>query len=355
MAKQLSNAQKKPARRFRDGFRYKKTDVRDRIWAKKAGRIRLHRSFRRSYREDYVRPLETPGLLHHAVSTFMLIFRNWRLFIPLILLTAVLNVVLVGLMSEDTYVELQHALDESTAEIQNGNLNAAAKGGLLLVSTVASGGLTSGMSEVQQVFAVILFLITWLVSIYLARQLLAGRHPKLRDGLYNALTPLISTFVVLLVILLQLIPIFIVIITYSAAIATEFLNTPFYALIFFIFASLLILLSIYLLSSSFLALVAVTAPGLYPMVAVRSASDLVAGRRIKLLIRLIFFIILFAILWVFVMFPLILLDLWLKSKIDWLNGIPFVSFELLLMTIFTVVYFSLYSYLYYRRMLDFDT
>lgn len=335
---------------FKDSF----IKTRDRIWAKKSGRVRLHRSFKRSYREDYERPLETPGLLHHAVSTFRILFKNWRIFLPFVILIVVANIFLVGLMSEDTFVEFQDAMDETTAGLANGELGQTARAGLLLVSTITTGGLSQGMTEVQQVFAALLFLITWLVTIYLVRHLLARHRPKLRDGLYNALTPLISTLAVLVIVLLQCIPIFIVVITYSVAVSTEFLSTPFYALIYFIFAALMILLSVYLLSSTFLALVAVTAPGLYPMAAVRAASDLVAGRRIKLIIRMAYLLLVLAILWVVVMVPLILLDLWLKSVFDWLAGIPFVSLELQLMTTFTVIYFATYSYLFYRRMLDYD-
>ena len=334
--------------RFRENFEKSRT----KIWNRKSQRVHLHRSFKRSYREDYERPLEVPGLIHHAATTFRIIFKNWRIFLPLILFIVIMNIFLVGLMSEDTFVEFQNTLDETVGK--NGEIGNAAKAGLLLVSTITTGGLSQGMTEVQQVFAILLFLITWLVTIYLVRHLLAGHHPKLRDGLYNALTPLLSTLAVLIIVLLQCIPIFIVIITYSVAINTEFLSTPFYALIYFIFAALMILLSSYLLSSTFLGLVAVTAPGLYPLVAIRSASNLVAGRRIKLLIRMLYLFFVLAVVWVVIMVPLILLDLWLKSSLDWLYGIPFVSIELQLLTTFSTIYFAAYSYLFYRRMLDYD-
>ena len=338
----------------RRGFKSSFRKTRDKIWAKRSKRVRLHESFHRSYREDYERPLEVPGLLHHAMTTFRIIFKNWKIFLPLILLIVGANIILVGLMNEDTYVQLQETLEESSENLVDGNVGNVAKAGLLLVSTITTGGLTQGMTEVQQVFAILLFLITWLVTIYIIRHRLAGHKIKMRDGLYNALSPLISTFAVLIIVLLQAIPIFVVIITYSVAVATEFLNTPFYAFLFFIFAGLLILLSAYLLSSTFLALVAVTAPGLYPMAAVHTAQDLIAGRRIKLIIRMIYLFIVLAVVWVIIMLPLILLDLWLKSIWEWLEGWPFVSLELLTMTVFSVVYFSTYSYLFYRRMLDYE-
>ncbi len=313
-----------------------------------------HRSFRRSYHEDYARDFSAPGLLHHAMTTFRFIFKNWRLFLPLVLLIVVLNIVLVGLMSEATYTQFQDTLDESLEGLKDGQVNQVARAGLLLISTVTTGGLTQGASEVQQVFGLLLFIILWLVTIYILRHRLAGHTLKLRDALYNALAPFLSTLIIALVILIELIPVAIVVITYSAAVQTEFLATPFYALVYFIFAALLILLSVYLVSSSLLALIAVSAPGLYPVVAIRTANDLVSGRRIRWIIRVLFLFFIFAVVWVVIMLPLILLDLWLKSSWSWTEGIPFISLMLQLMTVFSSVYLTAYLYLFYRHMLNFD-
>ena len=331
---------------------YRKT--REKVWKQKRARVRLHQSFKRSYREDYVRKLSVPGLLHHAGDTFVTIFKNWKLFVPLIIFAVIFNVVLVGLMSEDTYVQFQEVLEDTDFNIAGGEIGNFAKAGLLLISTVTTGGLTGGMGEAQTIFAVIIFLLIWLVTIYLLRLRLAGKRVKLRDGLYNAFTPLVSTFLVLLVAAIQAIPILIVVFLYSAAVQTDFLSTPFYALVFFIFAASMLILSLYLLSSTLIALVAVTAPGLYPFTALKTASDLMAGRRIRFLIRVIFLILVLGVVWVVVMLPLMTIDLWLKGLIDWLNGVPFVSVLLLIMTCFTFIYVAAYLYLYYRRLLAYE-
>ncbi len=339
---------------FKESFRAARTATKSKILAKKAAKRPFHRSFRRSYREDYERPFEAPGLLAHTVESFKILFKNWRLFLPFILILAILNIVLVGLMSEETYVTFQNSLDETAKNLKAGELGTFARSGLLLISTITTGGLSQGMTESQQFAAVILFIVTWLVTIYLVRQRLAGHKVKLRDGLYNALAPFISTLLVGLVIFLEAIPLMIVVITYSAAVSTNFLATPFYALIYFIFAALLTLLSVYLISSSLIALIAVSAPGLYPMVAVSSARELLAGRRIKFIIRVVYLFFVLTVIWVIVMLPLIALDLVLKRSFSWLEGLPVVSFELLLMTCFSMVYATIYLYLFYRRLLDYD-
>lgn len=342
------NKEKKPRKTMKEAF----YASRNKIWTKKSARLKLHRSFKRSYREDYVRGLEAPGLVAHATSTLKILFKNWKLFGGLLLIIVFMNIIFVGLMSEDTYQTVQDSIDESSEVLQYGEIGRVAKSGLLLISTVATGGLTKGMTEVQQVFAFLFSAVTILVTVYYLRHLMAGNHPKIRDGLYNALSPLVSTMLILLLIFVHLIPIFIFMIIYSTAIATDFLSQPLYAFLFWLFGSLLILLSAYLLPGSILALCASTVPGIYPMQAVHATSDMIQGRRTKFIIRVFFALLFIAVIWVIVMLPLIWLDLVLKQNIEWVEGIPFISFMLQIMTTFTVIYLTSYIYLFYRRMLD---
>lgn len=324
------------------------------IRAFRARHIHLHRSFRRSYREDYRRPLETPGLLSHAMTTFGTVFRHWRVFLPFILLMTLAYVVAVGLLSEEIYTDVQNSIDETSASLANGQLNNLAKAGLLLISTITTGGFDTGKGEAQNAFMIILFLIMWLVTLYLLRHFFAGDHPKLRDGLYNALTPLISTLAIFIIIFIQAIPLMLLTIAYSAAVETDFLTTPFYALLFFIFAVLILLLSGYLLSSSLIALIAVTTPGMYPMRALFAASDLMAERRLKFILRVIYLLIVVALIYVIIMLPVILLDLWLKSFWDFIVGVPIVPFFLVLSTCFVFIYATAYLYQYYRWLLGYQ-
>ncbi|MBR2803268.1 hypothetical protein IKE19_01705 [Candidatus Saccharibacteria bacterium] len=310
-----------------------------------------HKSFKRSYREDYKRDLNVPGIMYHIVATFKMIFKNWRVFLPLTILAVVLSVVLVGLMSEDTYRQFQKVLDQTSEQMGTGDIGNVARAGLLLISTVTTGGLSGSSSEVTIVFSVLIFLMIWLVTIFLIRHIMAKQKVKLRDALYNAMTPLISTLVVFVVAVIQAVPIFILIIAYSAAVRTEFLATPFYALVFFVFAALMILLSGYLLSSTLMAFVAVSAPGMYPMPAMQATSELMRGRRIRFCLRIVALIIAMVIMWVLVMMPLILFDLWMK-QFEWTATVPFVPICLVIMTCFTAIYVTAYLYIYYRWMLE---
>lgn len=318
------------------------------------GKVKLHHSFKRSYREDYQRETKAPGLLSHAMTTFQVVFKHWKTFIPLIAIMLVAYIILVGLLSEDLYMQFQATIDETSAELAQGEIGNFAKAGLLLISSITTGGLDTGMGEAQMVFMIFLFLVMWLVTIYLLRHFMAGGKPKLRDGLYNALAPLIPTLLIFVVIFIQLIPLMLVMITYSAAVTTGFLSTPFYALVYFLFAAVMVLITLYLLSSSLMALVAVSAPGMYPMKALFAASDLMAGRRTKLIIRVIYLLIVAGLIYAVVMTPIILLDLLLKSAWDWMYGIPVVPFCLLAVTCFVFVYATAYLYRYYRYLIDYQ-
>ncbi len=343
-------AKKKQHKTFKEAF-YEK---RNKIWDKKRARLKLHHSFRRSYREDYQRELEVPGLLQHAFSTLKIILKNWKLFLPLLIMIVALNIAFVGLLSEETYQTFQSSLKESYKSLEQGELGRVAEAGLLLVSTISTGGLTRGMNEVQQVFMIIFVAITWLITIYFLRHLLAGNKPKFRDGVYNALAPLLSSLLIIALIFIHLIPIFIFIIVYSAAVQTGFLETPLYAFVFWLFSALLILLSCYLLPVSLTALIAVSVPGIYPMTAINATTDLMQGRRTKFIIRLVFLVVFLGVIWVIVMMPIMWLDLFLKSNIGWWADLqaPVASFFLQVMTTFTVIYLTAYVYLFYRRMLD---
>lgn len=312
-----------------------------------------HKSFKRSYSEDYRRPFETPGLLHHAALTFQTLFKNWRTFLPFLALMVVLYVVAVGLLSEEVYEQAKTALDEGTTDFAGGSISNFAKAGILLISTVTTGGLDNGMDDTEFVFMIMLFLIMWLVVIFLLRHFMAGEKPKLRDGLYNALAPLFATLTVFIVIAIEMIPIMVVVIAYSAAILTDFLSTPFYALLFFIFSAIMVLLSVYLLCAAVVALVAVTSPGLYPGKALGAASDVISGRRIKLVIRIVYMLFVVVLIYVITMLPIILLDMWIKNSWDFVSGWPIVPLFLLIVTCFVFMFATTYIYIYYRWLIDY--
>lgn len=323
---------------------------------KKQDEVRLHRSFKRSYYEDYQRKTELPSLTSQASAAFKMFFKFWKIFLPLLLIFVGLYIFLIGAMSENTLADVRANVEQTNKDVADGKIGTVGKAGLTLLGIISTGGLTT-MNDAQIVIAVLLFTIIWLVTIYLARHLLAGHQEiKMRDGFYSALSPLVSTLVVGLIIFLEAVPIMLTIIVFQVALTTEFLSTPFYALLFFMFAALMITLSLYLLSSSFFAIIVVSAPGLYPLTAIRMAKNLIMGRRLRFLIRVFYLVIIVALLYLLLLMPAIILDGVLKAQFAWLaeSKIPFVAIIQLTITVFIFIYLSIYFYLFYRALLDYN-
>ena len=196
--------------------------------------------------------------------------------------------------------------------------------------------------ETTAVFTILIFLMIWLTTIFLVRHIKAGHKVTLRDGLYNAMTPLLSSLVVFVVIVVECIPLFLLVIAYSAAVETEFLTMPFYALMFFAFAGLMLTLSGYLLSSSLIALLAVSAPGMYPMEALATASELMMGRRIRFILRVIALLLVVGVICAVFILPLAIFKV----------PMGVISIIAAFVGCFGAIYVTIYLYLYYRYLLD---
>ena len=331
---------------FRGIFRYFVMRVR------KFQARRPHRSFRKTDRRDYERTLRMPGYFAFTKSVFGMLWRQKKTFAALVLVIGVLNIVLVGMMSQDMYAMLREALQETSESVAGGNFGAIGGAGLLLLSTATTGGLNTAPTEVQQVFGVIVFMTLWLSTVWLLRNIMAGNKVKMRDGLYNAFAPMVSTAVVLIVMFIQAIPALAAFIIFSAATATDFLALPFYGFIAWVVIGLLGLISLYLLTGSLLALITVTIPGMYPWEAVRIAGDLIIGRRLRVVLRTVFGLVTMILMWAVVMIPIIVFDGWIKGVVDFMHAWPIVPVALILMTATSVIFMATYLYMFYRKMID---
>ena len=309
---------------------------------------RPHRSFRLSRKRDYQRELVLPGYLEFNAQVWKILWRQRRLFLSLILF-AIVAYSLTGLIaSQGTVKELKTLLDSTSKNFLKGNWGEAGKATLLFVSLLSSL-LTGDLSDSQAIYFILLTLFFWLVVTWLLRNILAKRKVNLRDGLYNAGAPILPTLLVLVVVLIQLLPIFLTVIAYSSAVATDFHGIE--AMLFFFGASLLVLMSIYFITSSLFALVIIALPGVAPMEALRMSGDLVIGRRARLLKRALFMLLTVAVVWLMVVVPIIMLNFWVASFWEFINKIPIVPLAVAFLLASTVIWVSAYMYLLYREVI----
>lgn len=314
---------------------------------------RPHRSFRRTLRRDYARSLKLPGYWAFTGYVRETLWKNKNLFLSVVLLFGVLSALFVGLASQQTYTTLSATLRDTGTSFFNGNSGEIGQAALLLL-TGATGNFTANPTEPQQIYGAICGLMAWLVTVWLLRGLLAGKKPRLRDGLYSAGAPIIPTFLVLLAALVQLFPLAVAATILSSAVSTGFITGGVEAMTLSLGGLLLITLSLYWITSTLIALVVVTLPGMYPTQAIRVAGDLVVGRRLRILFRLLWMVFITALVWLVIMVPVILLDTWLKGVWGAIEWIPFVPIALLVVSSFTVVWTASYVYLLYRRVVDDD-
>ena len=84
-------------------------------------------------------------------------------------------------------------------------------------------------------------------------------------------------------------------------------------MLFGLLAASVIALVLYWITSTIVALVVVALPGMYPMRAIRAAGDLVIGRRLRIMLRLIWALTYSSIIWCAVMITIVMLERWLSS------------------------------------------
>lgn len=313
---------------------------------------RPHRSFILTRRRDYKRQLEMPGYFAFTIEASRLIWTKKWLFLRLILVFIVL-VVIFGLMGrQDIYDQLYNTLDETAPEsVFSGTFGGISKAGVILLTSVTSG-LTPKMDSGQIIIASLLGLYIWLTTVWLLRKIVAGKRVILRDGLYNAGSPILPTMLTLLILLIQMVPGALAALVAGAAWQSGLIEGGAFSMLTSVALVLIIVLSLYWMVSTFLALVVVTLPGMYPLRAIAIAGDLVIGRRLRLMYRIIWMFLVIVSWWIVIMIPVILFDGWIKSIFSQISWMPTVPIFMLIMSIITIVWVCVYIYLLYRKVVD---
>ena len=313
---------------------------------------RPHRTFKLTRRRDAVRPVDLPGNIAFTKEVTQVLWNNKKIFGLLGLVYVLLLAVLVGVQSQDTYSTLSSTLQETGGEALSGSWGAIGQAGILL-ATIASSSISSEATEAQQIFFVMTFLLTWLATVWLLRNLLAGHKVKLRDGLYNSGAPIFSTIIVALFIAIQLLPIAIAVIGYSAAAGSGLLDGGAASMLFWLGAGLLAVLSLFWITSSLFAMIIVTLPGMYPYRAMRIAGDMVLGRRIKILLRWAWMALIVVLAWAIIMIPIILIDMGLKGLWPAIEWVPIVPITAMFVAAFSTIWAAAYVYMLYRKVVDY--
>lgn len=306
---------------------------------------RPHRSFRKTSKRamPYVAPL--PGYWAFTKQTFRTVKRFSRSFLIFGALFVIVNLLVIGFVQQENYQFFSETIGTLSSEIAGGDFGKVAQGATLFGIAI-SGGLNGQLSEVQQLILGFTGILMWLCIVWFLRHRLQGSAVNVRDALYNSTSPLLPMIIISLVALVQLLPAAIGFIVYSVA-QSAGVTGGVELMMFSIAGILLVLLSLYWMVGTFIAGIIITIPGTYPFKALSLAGDIVIGRRMQILLRILWLTVLALVIWVVVLLPTILLSGWIN--ISWL---PLVQIVLQVLSAATMIFTVTYIYLLYRRMLD---
>ena len=278
-------------------------------------------------------PVKLPSAWRLTKMTARLLWGNKRLFIGITLIYAVLNLVLVQGLSNNTDITslkatLQDAFGAGSAFTASLTVFA------VLISS--SGSAASGTGGAYQLFLIIL---VSLAIIWALRELLAGGRIRVRDAYYRGMYPLVPFILVLVVIGIQLIPLVLGATIYNIVISNGIAVIAAEKFLWAMLFGLLSLLSIYMISSSAFALYIVTLPDMTPLKALRSARALVRFRRWTVLRKILILPIILFIITTTIMLPIILV------------ATVIAQWTFYLLTMFAAVATHTYLYSLYRELL----
>jgi hypothetical protein len=249
-------------------------------------------------------------LFAHAL---VVLKKNWKLFGGIVLVYGVLSMLFVRGFSSGLHLgEVKGTFDGLFNHGTMGDLSSSAALFGVLLGSAGAGG-----SEVGGVYQTVLMLVVSLALIWALRQVnsTTAKKPSIKQAFYKSMHPLIPFLLVLIVVAIKLLPLLIGATVYGAVVnnglAVDFAQKAIWGLGFFALA----VWSIYMATSSLLALYIVTLPDMTPMKALRSARELLRYRRWTVMRKVVFLPITILVLAAIIMIPLIM---FLTPAAEWI-------------------------------------
>lgn len=160
-------------------------------------------------------------------------------------------------------------------------------GSIILTSAVF--GLSIELDEISGLYALLLIVIFSLALLWLLRHIWQGRSTTIKEAFYEGMSPLVPALIIVAIMGLQLIPITIGAFVLATALVNEVAIRWWEIIIVGGISLSTVVLSGYWLSGSFMALYIATIPEMTPMKALRSAKEMLKGRRFIVLQRILSF------------------------------------------------------------------
>lgn len=238
-----------------------------------------------------------PSWWHLFQKSLALMRANKKAILIFVIVYGLLNLFLVRGLTNTVDIEgIKESLSSIVGEESSGIAYSFTVFGLLADASIKGSG------EVAQAYQSFLLIFASLSLIWLYRQQQAGNKVTMKMAFYRGMYPLVPFTLVLLVVFLQMIPALIGNFLYTTVISNGLVVGGLEQTAWLLFFGSTLLLSLYMISSSSMALYIVTLPEMTPMIALKQARELARYRRFPIIIRSIaLIIIIFALLFLIVL------------------------------------------------------
>lgn len=269
-----------------------------------------------------------------AKKAFATVWAHRWLFLGITAIYMALNIFLVrGFNDVSNLTQLESLLnDEMFNDISGFTRNVA-----LVAFLITNAGDNS--TEMGAVYQGILLLIASLAIVWAIRQVSTGTKVRIRDAFYKGMYPLIPVILILLVVVLGTLPLVLSATIYSLLSDGGVIVTGVEQVLWVLLLLLGASLTLYFLSTSITALYIATLPDMTPMKALRSARELVRGRRMAVIRKMLFLPVLVLVVGVIILLPVIAV---------WTAAAPWVFYAL---SMVGIVVLHAYLYTLYRELL----
>lgn len=222
-----------------------------------------------------------PNVYKISKTAINLIRSRWRLFGGMVLIYILLNAMVVGGLSLGG--NIQDLQTEAQLNGQEGTLSNS----LSVFGSLIGGGSTSSTSPSAGTYQFILIIVFSLAFMWALRQVQADEKINIKQTFYQGMYPLIPFVIVIAVVFLQLLPLLVGNFVYAIAVNGGIAIEAVERIIWGVLSGLLILLSLYMVSSSIFALYITTLPNMTPLQALRSAREIVRYRRFAVMRKIL--------------------------------------------------------------------
>jgi hypothetical protein len=303
-----------------------------------------HKSFTRTRKRDKIKVPKIEGYIAFPWYVLRVLWNRKWVYMRLVLVFAVLSVIFIGTVQASNMSSINSVFDSATSGT---NIVGPVLKAVMTVGSSLGGALNANLTDVQYIYISALYILALLTVIWLIRHQLAGKVVKLRDGLYSAGAPIAAEYILILIGIVQLIPLALATLLYVSATASGILDGGIETAMFSVALFLVVVLTLYFMTTTLFALFIASIPGTYPLKAYKAARRLVAGQRLRLLLRLLWMVIILLVAAFVVLVPIIII----ANSIGGAGAIVIpIAYQLALIS--SIVYATAYAYLLYRRMID---